>query len=183
DYHLLRRVEHRLQMIADEQTHTLPEDPHALAAVATVLGYPDADSFGKTMLATFRRVEKHYAELFEEAPTLSGPGNLVFTGTEDDPATLETLRQLGYSDAAKAAATVRGWHHGRYRAMRSVRARELLTELMPALLRALGSAPKPDDAFTRFDQFLARLPAGVQIFSLFHSNPGLLDLVAEVMGS
>jgi glutamate-ammonia-ligase adenylyltransferase len=67
--------------------------------------------------------------------------------------------------------------------MRSVRARELLTELMPALLRALGSAPQPDEAFTRFDQFLGRLPAGVQLFSLFHSNPGLLDFVAEVMGS
>jgi glutamate-ammonia-ligase adenylyltransferase len=183
DYHLLRRVEHRLQMIADEQTHTLPEDPRALAALATFLGYPDVDTFGRTMLATFRRVEKHYAELFEEAPTLSGPGNLVFTGTEDDPATLETLTQLGYRDAPKVAATVRGWHHGRYRAMRSVRARELLTELMPVLLRALGSAPQPDEAFTRFDQFLGRLPAGVQIFSLFHANPGLLEFVAEVMGN
>jgi glutamate-ammonia-ligase adenylyltransferase len=183
DYRLLRRVEHRLQMIADEQTHTLPEDPRAMAALATFLGYPDVDAFGKTMLATFRRVEKHYAELFEEAPTLSGPGNLVFTGTEDDPGTLETLAKLGYSDPSRVAATVRGWHHGRYRAMRSVRARELLTELMPALLRALGAAPQPDEAFMRFDQFLARLPAGVQIFSLFHSNPGLLELVAEIMGS
>jgi glutamate-ammonia-ligase adenylyltransferase len=183
DYHLLRRVEHRLQMIADEQTHSLPEDTRALHALAMFMGYPDADAFGRTMLATFRRVEKHYAELFEEAPTLSGPGNLVFTGTEDDPGTLKTLTELGYKDAPKVAATVRGWHHGRYRAMRSVRARELLTELMPTLLRALASAPQSDEAFTRFDQFLGRLPAGVQIFSLFHSNPGLLDLVAEVMGN
>ncbi|HEX2113356.1 MAG TPA: glutamine-synthetase adenylyltransferase, partial [Alphaproteobacteria bacterium] len=175
DYRLLRRVEHRLQMIADEQTHSLPEDARALHALAVFMGYPDAVAFGKVMLATFRRVEKHYAELFEEAPTLAGPGNLVFTGTEDDPATLQTLAELGYKDAPKVAATVRGWHHGRYRAMRSVRARELLTELMPTLLRALASAPQPDEAFTRFDQFLGRLPAGVQIFSLFHSNPGLLD--------
>jgi [glutamine synthetase] adenylyltransferase / [glutamine synthetase]-adenylyl-L-tyrosine phosphorylase len=183
DYHLLRRVEHRLQMIADEQTHTLPEDPPAMEALATFLGYPDVEAFGRTMLATFRRVEKHYAELFEEAPTLAGPGNLVFTGTEDDPATLETLKQIGFRDPVRVAAMVRGWHHGRYRAMRSVRARELLTELMPVLLRSLGSAPHPDDAFTRFDQFLGRLPAGVQIFSLFHSNPPLLEFVAEVMGS
>jgi glutamate-ammonia-ligase adenylyltransferase len=183
DYRLLRRVEHRLQMIADEQTHTLPQDPRAIAALATFLGYADVESFGNTILATFQRVEKHYAELFEEAPTLSGPGNLVFTGTEDDPGTLETLAKLGYRDPPRIAATVRGWHHGRYRAMRSIRARELLTELMPVLLRALGSAPQPDEAFTRFDQFLARLPAGVQLFSLFHSNPGLLEFVAEVMGS
>ena len=183
DYHTLRRVEHRLQMIADQQTHSLPEEPDALQALATFLGYGDVGAFGTAMLATLRRVERHYAQLFEEAPTLSGPGNLVFTGTDDDPATLQTLTQLGYRDASKAAATVRGWHHGRYRAMRSVRARELLTELMPTLLRALATAPRPDEAFVRFDRFLASLPAGVQLFSLFHANPALLDFVAEIMGT
>jgi [glutamine synthetase] adenylyltransferase / [glutamine synthetase]-adenylyl-L-tyrosine phosphorylase len=183
DYHSLRRVEHRLQMIGDQQTHSLPPDPDALRALAIFLGYGDVGAFGSAMLATLRRVERHYARLFEEAPTLSGPGNLVFTGTDDDPATLQTLTQLGYHDASKAAATVRGWHHGRYRAMRSVRARELLTELMPVLLRALATAPRPDEAFVRFDRFLASLPAGVPIFSLFHANPALLDFVAEIMGT
>jgi glutamate-ammonia-ligase adenylyltransferase len=183
DYHTLRGVEHRLQMTADQQTHSLPEDPDALRALATFLGYGDVGAFGAAILATLRRVERHYAQLFEEAPTLSGPGNLVFTGTDDDPATLQTLTQLGYRDASKVAATVRGWHHGRYRAMRSVRARELLTELMPTLLRALATASRPDETFVRFDRFLASLPAGVQIFSLFHANPALLDFVAEVMGA
>ncbi|HEX6978531.1 MAG TPA: bifunctional [glutamine synthetase] adenylyltransferase/[glutamine synthetase]-adenylyl-L-tyrosine phosphorylase [Alphaproteobacteria bacterium] len=182
-YEFLRRVEHRLQMINDEQTHTLPADGPAMEALAVFLGYADAATFGDAMLATLRRVERHYAELFEEAPTLSGPGNLVFTGTDDDPATLETLASMGYRDAKKVAATVRGWHHGRYRAMRSVRARELLTELMPRLLRAFAGAYQPDAAFLRFDQFLGRLPAGVQLFSLFHANPALLDFVAELMGS
>jgi glutamate-ammonia-ligase adenylyltransferase len=67
--------------------------------------------------------------------------------------------------------------------MRSTRARELLTELMPALLAALARSPDPDGAFLRFDAFLGRLPAGIQIFSLFHSNPHLLDLLAEIMGA
>jgi glutamate-ammonia-ligase adenylyltransferase len=183
DYHTLRRVEHRLQMINDEQTQTLPEDAAALRRLAVFLGHEDARAFGDATLATLRRVERHYAELFEEAPTLSGPGNLVFTGTEDDPATLETLRQIGYGDPPKVAAAVRGWHHGRYRAMRSTRARELLTELMPSVLRALASTPQPDATFLRFDRFLAQLPAGVQLFSLFHANPALLDFVAEIMGS
>jgi glutamate-ammonia-ligase adenylyltransferase len=66
--------------------------------------------------------------------------------------------------------------------MRSTRARELLTELMPALLQALGRTSQPDEAFGRFDAFLHALPAGVQIFSLLYSNPGLLDLLAEIMG-
>jgi glutamate-ammonia-ligase adenylyltransferase len=78
---------------------------------------------------------------------------------------------------------VRGWHHGRYRAMRSARARELLTELMPTLIAALARTREPDSTLLRFDEFLGRLPAGVQLFSLFHANPSLLELVAEVMGA
>jgi glutamate-ammonia-ligase adenylyltransferase len=183
-YGFLRRVEHRLQMVGDQQTHSLPEDAEGLAAIATFLDYPDAASFEAAMLATLRRVEGHYARLFEEAPSLAGPGgNLVFTGTEDDPGTLETLRGLGYRDASAAAGIVRRWHHGRFRATTSARARELLTELMPALLKALANTTAPDQALLNFDRFLGNLPAGVQLFSLFKSNPALLELVATIMGS
>ncbi len=76
---------------------------------------------------------------------------------------------------------MRSWHHGRLRATRSQRVREILTELVPELLRIFGATPHPDAALRRFDQFLSRLPAGVALFSLFHTNPGLLALVAEVM--
>src|SRR3954470_7202246 len=184
DYGLLRRVEHRLQMVGDRQTHSLPEDEASLAAIATFLGYSDSHAFQAEMLATFRRVEGHYARLFEEAPSLAGPGgNLVFTGTDDDPGTLETLRALGFRDASAAAGIVRRWHHGRFRATSSARARELLTELMPALLKALGDTASPDQALLNFDLFLGNLPAGVQLFSLFKSNPALLELVAAIMGS
>lgn len=181
-YRFLRRVEHRLQMIDDKQTHTLPDAGAGFETLATFLGYERSEDFGAEMLRQLTLVEKHYAELFEEAPDLGGPGNLVFTGTDDDPATLETLARLGFREPRTVAATVRGWHHGRYRAMRSGRARELLTELMPALLEALGRTAQPDAAFVRFDRFLSQLPSGVQLFSLFHANPVLLDLVAEVMG-
>ncbi len=183
-YGFLRRVEHRLQMVDDRQTHSLPEDEAGLAAIATFLGYPDRPSFEAEMLATLRCVEGHYARLFEEAPSLAGPGgNLVFTGTDDDPGTLETLRALGFKDASAAAGIVRRWHHGRFRSTTSARARELLTELMPALLKALGETASPDQALLNFDQFLGNLPAGVQLFSLFKSNPALLELVATIMGS
>src|SRR5690606_1998976 len=102
---------------------------------------------------------------------------------EHDPDTLSTLRELGYKDVETVSSVVRSWHHGRYRAMRSQRARELLTEIMPALLNALAKTANPDSAFLKFDEFLGGLPAGVQLFSLLYQNPGLLDLVAEIMGS
>jgi glutamate-ammonia-ligase adenylyltransferase len=183
-YGFLRRVEHRLQMVDDQQTHSLPADEAGLAAIATFLGYAEPRLFSDALLACLHRVEGHYARLFEEAPSLAGPGgNLVFTGADDDPGTLETLRTLGFRDTSSTAAIVRRWHHGRYRATATARARELLTELMPGLLKALASTAAPDQALLNFDRFLNNLPAGVQLFSLFKSNPALLDLMAAIMGS
>ncbi len=182
-YRFLRRVEHRLQMVADQQTHTLPASPEGLGRFAVFLGYPDGDAFAAELTAHLRRVEAHYAHLFEEAPDLgASAGNLVFTGGEHDPGTLETLRRLGFAEPETVSDIVRGWHRGRYRATRSTRARELLTELMPALMEALAGTADPMAAVVKFDEFLARLPAGVQLFSLFYANPRLLELVAEIVG-
>ncbi len=182
-YRTLRTVEQRLQKSADEQTQTLPSDAAGLERLAAFLGYAGTEDFGRAITRVLKRVERRYARLFEEAPSLSGPGNLVFTGTEDDPGTIETLAGLGYRDAPMVCASVRGWHHGRYRATRSERARQILTELMPALLEALAKTSDADGAFLRFDAFLKALPAGVQVFSLLHQNPRLLALLSEVMGS
>ncbi|MDE1903327.1 MAG: bifunctional [glutamine synthetase] adenylyltransferase/[glutamine synthetase]-adenylyl-L-tyrosine phosphorylase [Alphaproteobacteria bacterium] len=182
-YAFLRRVEHRLQMIDDAQTHTIPADTDGIRHLALFLGYATADAFAADLTRQLTIVESHYANLFEEAPSLAAPGNLVFTGTDDDPETLRTLTALGFADPGGVAGIVRAWHHGRYRATRSQRARELLTELVPALLRSFGASAAPDAALIRFDHFLGRLPAGVQSFSLLHQNPGLLDLVAEIMSA
>src|SRR5690606_20733299 len=89
----------------------------------------------------------------------------------------------GFRQPSTVAATVRAWHHGRYRSLRSTRARELLTELMPALLGAFAKTLDPDAAFLRFNDFLSRLPAGVQLLSLLYTNPAILELLAEIMGS
>ncbi|MCH8111343.1 MAG: bifunctional [glutamine synthetase] adenylyltransferase/[glutamine synthetase]-adenylyl-L-tyrosine phosphorylase [Proteobacteria bacterium] len=182
-YTYLRRLEHRLQMIADEQTQTLPQSDEGMKHVATFMGYESVDLFAEELLGHMNRVREHYGNLFEDSPTLGSEGNLVFTGPDDDPATLETLTGMGFHEAKTVAGVMRRWHHGRYRATRSERARQLLTALAPHLLKALAATANPDAAFTKFDEFLGNLPEGVQLFSLFHSNPGLLDLVAEIMGT
>ena len=185
-YRVLRRVEHRLQMVDDKQTHSLPETDQGLNEMALFLGYRDAEAMSTDLLGTLRTVESHYAELFEDAPALGAQGrvtgNLVFTGGDADPETIRTIERLGYGKPEAVDRAIRGWHHGRYRAMRSTRARELLTELVPVILAAFAKAPHPDDSFIRFDGFLSRLPAGVQLFSMFYSNPHLLGLVAEIIG-
>jgi glutamate-ammonia-ligase adenylyltransferase len=183
-YETLRRIEHCLQMIADEQTHTLPEDEAGLAVVAAMAGYDDVPSFAADLTRTLGTVRDRYAELFEAAPSLTSTlGSLVFTGDSDDPETLYTLSKLGYAQPERVTATVRGWHFGRYPAMRSATARERLTEFVPALIEALATTKNADAAFAAFDRFLARLPAGLQLFSMLSSNPWLLGLLATMMAT
>lgn len=182
-YEFLRTVEHRIQMVEDRQTQTLPDDAAEFGAFATFMGYPSADAFLAALFHHLQRVESHYAGLFEEAPDLGGPSSLVFTGGDHDPDTLNTLSTLGFAEPETVSSVIRGWHHGRYRATHSDRARQLLTELTPTLLQAIGGSPAPDEAFRRLDAFIRSLPAGVPLFSLLHANPKLLDLIAEIMGT
>jgi glutamate-ammonia-ligase adenylyltransferase len=184
DYRYLRRLEHRLQMVEDQQTHSLPRDGAGIAHIACFMGYDGADAFRAELTRVLENVQGHYARLFESEPDLtSAEGNLVFTGVEEDPETLKTLAAMGFRDPAHVSAGVRGWHHGRTRAMRSQRARELLTKLVPAILNALARAADPDVAFTQFDRFLSSLPSGVQLFSLFIAQPHFLELLAKIVGA
>ncbi|MCO5156933.1 MAG: bifunctional [glutamine synthetase] adenylyltransferase/[glutamine synthetase]-adenylyl-L-tyrosine phosphorylase [Aquamicrobium sp.] len=183
-YWFLRDVEHAIQMVADEQTHTLPEDDEGLERIAHMLGFADAEAFSSSFRASLHMVERHYAALFEAAPQLSrGVGNLVFTGDVDDPSTLQTLSELGFERPSDICRVIRTWHFGRYRATQSAEARERLTELTPALLETFGKTRRADEALMRFDAFLSGLPAGIQLFSLLQSNPALLGLIATIMGA
>ena len=183
-YLYLREIEHRIQMVADEQTHTLPDAGDRLESMARFSGYGSLEAFSKELLSVLSTVQRHYAVLFENMPELTNAGaNMVFAGEDDDPGTIEALKSMGFSQPSQVLATVRGWHHGRYPAVRSAPSRERLTEVQPLLIAALSDTADPDRAFASFDRFLSELPTGIQLFSLLRANPGLLRLVADIMGS
>ncbi len=183
-YWFLRDVEHRIQMVRDEQTHLLPETEAELKRIAFMMGFADAAAFSGALVEVLRTVERRYGALFEQETKLSTEGgNLVFTGQRDDPDTLETLRRLGFQRPEAISQTIRTWHYGRYRATQSVEARERLTELTPELLKVFGESKRADEALLRFDQFISGLPAGIQLFSLLGNNPRLLSLIVNIMSS
>jgi glutamate-ammonia-ligase adenylyltransferase len=183
-YWFLRDVEHRIQMVRDEQTHILPTTEAELKRIAYMMGFADTAAFSNELSRVLKTVEKRYARLFEQEAGLStDSGNLVFTGQNDDPDTLETLKKLGFQRPQDISRTIRTWHYGRYRATQSVEARERLTELTPGLLRVFGQGKRADEALLRFDSFISGLPAGIQLFSLLGNNPGLLSLIVSIMSS
>jgi [glutamine synthetase] adenylyltransferase / [glutamine synthetase]-adenylyl-L-tyrosine phosphorylase len=185
-YDFLRRVEHRLQMIADEQTHTLPADREALGALARFLGFKSRDDFATALLAHLRAIEKHYIKLFESAPTLlAEQQNLLFAAGEDDTAgeTLDRLVEMGFRHPREAAAAVQRWQAGTYRALRSEPVRKSLIELMPTIFDQFARAENPDAAFASFDRFLAGLRPGSRLLPLLRQNPELIRFIALILGA
>ncbi|HUZ13396.1 MAG TPA: bifunctional [glutamine synthetase] adenylyltransferase/[glutamine synthetase]-adenylyl-L-tyrosine phosphorylase [Caulobacteraceae bacterium] len=181
-YRALRGLEHRIQMIADEQTHRLPRDDRERAAVAALCGARSLRGFDAAVARTLKAVNRRYGDLFAgEEPLSSRFGSLVFTGVQDDPQTLATLKRMGFARASQVAALVRAWHHGHIAATRSERGRELFTRLAPRLLDAAAATGAPDAAFERFGDFLAGLAAGTQALALFLAQPRLLELIVRAM--
>lgn len=182
-YLFLRAIEHRLQMVADEQTQRLPQDEFQLEHFAGFCGYAGKSRFDSDVAHHLKLVSYHYGRLFEHSPRLDvAAGSLVFTGAGHDPETLETLRRLGFKNAPLAAETIRGWHFGRRPAVQSARARETLTELVPALLQAFAYSGDPDAAVSTFDVALAGMPAAAELFLVLKSNPPICQLFGEILG-
>jgi glutamate-ammonia-ligase adenylyltransferase len=170
-YPVLRSIEHRLQMVADRQTHSLPTSRAELERFAIFMGYPNATKFAKALLATLEAVRRQDADLFDN------------TATADSVFTAERLRDMGFGEPERVLAVLKSWRGGGPRALRSPRGRALLEDVLPALLQALATQREPDAAFARADTLLAQLPAGVHVLSLFHRRPMLLDRVAAVLGA
>jgi glutamate-ammonia-ligase adenylyltransferase len=156
-YRDLRLIEHRLQMVLDEQTQTMPETPAAIARIAAFCGLEEA-AFRRSFLDRLRRVD-HLTEGFFS------------------PNATEALPDI----SPQARAVVEGW--SQYPALRSDRAQTIFARLKPQLLRKLMQNAHADEALMAFDGFLAGLPSGVQIFSLFEANPPLVDLIIDIAGT
>jgi glutamate-ammonia-ligase adenylyltransferase len=183
-YLYLRRVEHRIQMIADEQTHTLPEEPEALDRFAKFFGYKDRDAFAAELTTYLRSVQAHYASLFEDAPPLAViEGKLEFPEAADDRETLDTLRRIGFKEPLAASAFVREWLKGTHRALRAETARADLVAIAPALIVALARTGNADAAVLAADRFFSALPGSVRLLAALRTHPALLQLLATILGT
>ena len=119
-YEFLRRVEHRLQMVADEQTHSLPDDVEAVERFARFFGYDSRAAFARTCSAISTSCRGITSKLFEGDPTGTAKLPAVdYSAGPDDPRLLEHLAALGFKKPIMVAETVQQWMAGDYRVFRS----------------------------------------------------------------
>ncbi len=158
-YRFHREVEHRVQMVADAQTHLLPKSEEGWGRIAGLMGRDEAD-IRKELHARLTEVHEMTEGFFAPDAAPEGGEDVPHTFDEDVIARWES-----------------------YPALRSVRAVEIFNRVRPEILRRLAQAPKPDEALLALDGFLRGLPAGVQLFSLFEANPQLIDLLVDIVGT
>mgnify|MGYP006276312559 CR=1 FL=1 len=159
-YRFHREVEHRVQMIHDAQTHALPRSDAGFERLAAFMG-EETETLRRAL--TERLTEVH--ELTEGffAPDAAPPASEAPETPEIDESV--TARWPSYP------------------ALRSGRAMAIFERLRPEILARLARTARPEEALAAFDGFLAGLPAGVQLFSLFEANPHLIDLLVDIAGT
>ena len=182
-YRILRQVEHRVQMVQDRQTHALPATAEGFAALATFMGFETPRAFAETLLSHLLAVQALYDGFFAAAEDDADAMEVGTLGAPPPEATVARLTGLGFTDPLRVVEIIRRWMAGRPRALRSERARALLEALLPRILEAIAVQPQPDQTFARFDHFISRLAAGIQLLSLFRRNPALIDRIAVLLGA
>lgn len=174
-YATLRRIEHRLQMVEDQQTHSLPVQGAALDAVARLDGLAGGDALLALLEPVVADVGACYDRLVAERR--AAPAGLP----RDAGELAASLAAAGFDPPDTAQRTIAEWRGGKLRALRSPAALEALEALLPELVRALGAAPDPAAALTRFDALVAGLPSAVNFFHLLAAQPALLRVATRIL--
>ena len=184
-YLLLRRVEHRLQMINDDQTQKLPESADGLEHVAALMGLPSAQEMQGRVEVACREVHDLYRTRFNIPESEQDITAVILDGPEgrENPEAVARLEAASFSRAPTAVEIFRGWAAGRHASTAPERARAILREILHEIIEALARTPDPDGALTRLDRFLAALPEDIALLPMLRANTWLLRLVAMVMGS
>lgn len=172
----LRTIEHRLQMVADQQTHALPATAEGLSNVARLHGLADGDALIDLLRPCVTQVGAQF-------DTLVGFGVAADKDRwpSDGQLSAERAVAAGFGDGEAVARRVEEWRGGGLRVLRSAAAREALEEALPALIAALGTASRPDEALARFDRLVGGLPSAINFFNLLAARPQLLATLVAVL--
>ena len=183
-----RRLEHRLQMVGDQQTHQLPKSEEAMAAVAALCSHPGTAPFRQAVHALGDQVVEDTMELLERigpSPDDTGDPLLEWIRDRDQhpEKAVAALKELGFRNPENIVPVCEGWMAGRIRALSSERTQAIMGRLLPRLLRQFCEHENPDALFSQFAQLLDALPAGAQLLSLLEGNTGLAATIITVFAN
>jgi [glutamine synthetase] adenylyltransferase / [glutamine synthetase]-adenylyl-L-tyrosine phosphorylase len=171
-YRIYRTIEHRVQMVDDQQTHRLPGDHDALDGVARLHGLGRGDDLLALLAPHVEAVGRIY-------DGLDGEQRAVLPRDRD--ALIAELTGKAVSGADDIASRITEWRSGKLRALRSAAALDAFEAVLPLLVEALASAADPVATINRLDRLIDRLPSAINLFRLLEARPALLKLLTDIV--
>ncbi|MAA73498.1 MAG: bifunctional [glutamate--ammonia ligase]-adenylyl-L-tyrosine phosphorylase/[glutamate--ammonia-ligase] adenylyltransferase [Salinisphaeraceae bacterium] len=179
DYLYLRRLENRIQMWADRQTHDLPDDEQARDALVCAMGSDTWAELTKELDHVRRRVHEHFEQVFV-APQIDDSGDrptreLRKAWDLQDEQGAALLRAQGFDDAEAAWRSLLDLQQGSLYSSLGDRGRRRLAELIPLLVQAVAAQPEPRDMLDRMLRVLNRIVGRTTYVALLVENPAVLS--------
>ena len=171
-YRRLRTVEHRVQMIDDQQIHRLPVDPAALTSVAAL----DGLSGGEALLSSLQPHVRLVATCFDELVTERGrtlPG--------DEASLRLELSDMGFTELAAPLALIASWRSGQARSLRSPSALKAFEAMLPAMLGQIAHGPEPIRSLNRLADIVERISSGINLYRLLEAQPRLTEIMGLIL--
>jgi glutamate-ammonia-ligase adenylyltransferase len=167
-YRFLRRVEHRLQIEAEQQTHIVPRDSETLRRLALSLRFSSSEDFTAALQERMRAVRPIFQRIVSGTATASVPAR---SPTADDLEIFSDQKRAAkaLSDLAQSAA---GFHI-------APRTRQIFRKLRPELLGWLTKTADPDATLNQFVRLVEGYGLRSLFFELLVANPRLLELVVK----
>ncbi len=175
-YYFLRKIEHRLQMQFDYQTHSLPDNEKAFEEFCIFMGYEETKNFVYDLFPLMQKVRHIFEGFFTP---LENEENFILDLPQNE--LMHYLNEKGFPD--EASSILQSWNNSGPRTLRTARARSILKNILPNILQAFSEQRNPLLVLQRFDSLLARHHAGIQLLSLFERNPILFQKLASILGS
>ncbi|GMN03398.1 bifunctional [glutamate--ammonia ligase]-adenylyl-L-tyrosine phosphorylase/[glutamate--ammonia-ligase] adenylyltransferase [Erythrobacter sp. MTPC3] len=172
-YDRLRQVEHRLQMVNDRQTHTLPGGD-ALDNVARLDGLDDGSTLVEELTALTQRTGLIYESLIGAQTQAEVPAPAPAAVTE-------RIAARSSVDADALTARIESWRDGRYQSLRSPAAIGAFDRVLPRLLDAIAESDDPRRAIVRWEGVLDEASSAIGLFHLLDARPELLDRLVATL--
>lgn len=176
-YRFLRNVEHRLQMEMDLQTHTIPDQEHALYRLARSLGFDSVKKFLAVQESHTSAVRRIYESVLADASNrATGSGEAVLAPNKLPKA----LADAGFVDVPAALKVVENLWHGPGFGHVSQRTRDLFVQLFSTLLEWAPKLADPDVALAQFDKFITAYGSRGLLYEIFAANPKLVEILLRL---
>ena len=172
-YAFYRVIEHRLQMVNDQQTHSLPAEGEALDRVARLHGLDGGQTLLDLLAPRVEAVGKIYDDLIEPEDGAQLP--------VDEEKLAKLLAGKNIVEGEAFVHAIRRWRSGKVTALRSAAAQESFEAILPDLVDTIATAPNSAKALARLDSLIDKLPTAINFFRILEARPGLLQLLGQIL--